>query len=47
MAASVDNAAAINPNGTKTSLANGISTLFINDKLVFPNGLRKLRNPSS
>ena len=36
-----------NPNGIKTFLANGMSTLFINGKLADINGLIKLRNPPS
>ena len=31
-------AAAVNPNGVKTLLANGFSTFFIKDNLVFCNG---------
>ena len=41
--ASVPNAAAVNPNGIKMFLANGVSTLFINDKPADINDLRKLR----
>ena len=44
--ASVAFVAAVNPNGYKTLLANGLSTFFINGKLVFSNGPRGLpRNP--
>ena len=32
IAASVADAAAVNPNGNKTLLANGVSTSFINGK---------------
>ena len=32
MAASIADIAAVNPNGIKTLLANGASTLFINGK---------------
>ena len=35
-------AAPINPNGIKTLLANGLSTFFIKDKLVFSDGLESL-----
>ena len=39
-------AAAVNPNGTKTLLANGLITIFINGKPLFSNGQRSLpRNP--
>ena len=44
MTASVTEAAAVNPEGTKTLLANGVSKFFINGKPVVINGLRKLRN---
>ena len=37
--------ASINPNGTKTLLANGVSTFFINGKTTLVNGARKLSNP--
>ena len=47
IAASVAGAAAVNPNGTKALLANGVTTSFINGKSVVINGLRKLRNPAS
>ena len=40
-------AAAVNPNGTKTLLADGLITFFINDNPVFSNGPRNLpRNPA-
>ena len=42
MAASVADNAAVNPNGIKTLLANGLSTCFIKDKLVFSNGTKSL-----
>ena len=35
-------AAAVNPNGIKTLLANGLITLFINGNPVFSNGPRSL-----
>ena len=38
--------ATVNPNGIKTLLANGLSTFFIKDKLVFNNGLRTLPRSS-
>ena len=38
MAASVADAAAINPNGIKTLLANGLSTFPIKGNPVFSNG---------
>ena len=47
MAASVDDAAAVYPNGIKTILANDVSTFFINGKEVIINGLRKLENHPS
>ena len=47
MAASVAEAAAVNPKDTKTLLAYGVSTLFIYGKTATINGLRKVRNPSS
>ena len=35
-----------NPNGTKTLLANGLITLFINGSTVLSNGAKSLpRNP--
>ena len=37
--------AAVNSNGIKTFLANGVSTLFINAKTADINGLRKSKNP--
>ena len=36
-----------NPNGNKTFLAGGVSTLFINVKPAIINVLRNLRNPPS
>ena len=47
MTASLINAAAVNPKGTKTLLANDISTLFINGNPVLIDGPRKLSNPPS
>ena len=43
----VADAAAVNPNGIKTLLVNGLSTNgFIKGKLVFINGLKSLpKNP--
>ena len=41
---SVADAAAVNPNGTKTLLANGVSTFFINGQVTFLNGARKVSN---
>ena len=39
-------AAAVNPNGIKTLLANGLSTFFIKDKPAFSNDSRCLpENP--
>ena len=44
--ASVADFAAVNPNGTGTLLANGLSTSFIKAKPVFNNGPRTLpENP--
>ena len=44
--AAVADAAAVNPNGTKILLANGLVTFFINGNPVFNNGPRGLpRNP--
>ena len=46
IAASVADAAAVNPNGIKMLLANGVSTFSINDALIFSNGSKYLRrNP--
>ena len=42
IAASVADAAAVNPNGIKTLLASVFSTFFIKGKSVFSNGLRNL-----
>ena len=41
----VTEAAAVNPNGTKTLLAKALSTFFIEGKPVFTKGPRKLSNP--
>ena len=39
-------AAAVNPNGIKTLLANGLITFFISGDPIFSNGPRSLpRNP--
>ena len=46
-AASVADAAAVNPNGMKTLTVNGVSSLFNNGKPAVINGLRKLKNPHS
>ena len=44
--ASATDAAAVNPNGTKTLLANGLITLFIRGYSVFGNGPKSLpRSP--
>ena len=44
--ASIADADAVNLNGIKTLLANGLSTFFISGKPVFNNGPRSLpRNP--
>ena len=44
--ASAADAAAVNSNGIKTLLANGLITFFINDSAVFNNRTRSLpRNP--
>ena len=44
--ASVADAAAVNPRGTKMLSANGLTTIFINGKPVFSNGPSNLsRNP--
>ena len=44
--ASAADAAAVNPNGTKTLLANGLITLFINGNPVLVNGPKSLpKNP--
>ena len=42
IAASVVDAAAVNPNGIKTLLVNGLSTSPIKDNLVFSNGPKSL-----
>ena len=44
--ASVTDAAAVNPKGTKTLLDKAKSTFFIEGKPVFTKGPRKLSNPS-
>ena len=44
--ASLAEATVVIPNGTKTLLAKGITTLLINGKHFVINGRRKLRNPS-
>ena len=43
-AAYVADTAAVNPNGTKMLLANGVVTFFINGKPADIVGPRKLRN---
>ena len=44
--ASAADAAAVNPNGTKTLLVNGLITLFIKGNPVLSNGPKSLpRNP--
>ena len=44
--ASAADAAAVNPNGIRKFLANGLITFFINDNPVFSNGTSGLpRNP--
>ena len=48
VAVSVADAAAVNPNGTKILLDDGVGTIFINGKPAVINGLGKLRKvPSS
>ena len=42
MAASVADAAAVNPNGIKTVLANGLSTFLIKDNPFFSNAPQRL-----
>ena len=43
---SAADAAAVNPKGIKTFLANGLITFFINGNPVFSNGLSNLpKNP--
>ena len=45
-AAAAAAAAAVNPNGIKTLIADGLITLFINGSPVFNNGPRSIpRNP--
>ena len=41
-AGSVAGVAAVNPNGIKTFLANGLRTFFIKDNPVFSNGPKSL-----
>ena len=45
IAASVADAAAVNPNGNKTLLAGDVCTIFINSKPAVINDLRILKNP--
>ena len=46
IAAFVADAVAVNPNGIKMLLVNGLSTFYIKWKTVFSNGLKSLpRNP--
>ena len=46
IAATVVDAAAVNPNGIKTVLANGLSTFFIKGNPNFSNGPKSLpKNP--
>ena len=46
IAASVADAAAVNPNGIKMLLANGVSTFSINGTLIFSNVSKNIRkNP--
>ena len=44
VAASVTDAPALNPNGIKTLLANGLSTIFTKGNPVFSNGPKRLVN---
>ena len=44
IAASVANAAAVNPNGSKTLLANSLSTFPVKGNPVFNNGPKSLPN---
>ena len=44
IAASVADVAAVNPNGIKMLLDNGVKTLFVNGKPTDIDGLRKLKN---
>ena len=46
-AASVADAAAVNPNGTKIFLATCVSAFSIKCKIAFVNGARELSNPFS
>ena len=44
---SVADTAAVNPNGIKTLLANGLSTVLIKGNPIFSNGRKSLpKNPS-
>ena len=45
IAASVTDAAAVNPNDIKTLLANGLSTFPIKGDPVFSNGTKSPKNP--
>ena len=46
IAASVVDAATVNPNSIKMTLANGLSTFFIKGNVIFSNGPKSLpRNP--
>ena len=47
IASSVGDAAAVNPNGVKTLLADNVSKFFANGKPAAINGLRKFKNPPS
>ena len=47
MAASITEAAAVNPKGTEILSANGVRTFFINGKRTNINVFRNLRNPPS
>ena len=47
IAASVADGSTVNPNGTKTFLGNGVSTIFINSKAALVDGPRKLNNRPS
>ena len=43
IAVSVADATPVNPNGIKTLLANGLSTIFVKGKAVFSNSLKGLQ----
>ena len=47
MTGSIAEAAAVNPKATRTLLANGVSTIFIDGKPTDFNDLRKIRNSPS